>query len=72
MSARKSVLTLLGERKAAAYALSQGIDGDFAEIERTIMRQHYTPERKLTPLWVDALLGAAIGIGWAYFLVIYL
>jgi hypothetical protein len=36
------------------------------------MRQHYTPGRKLTPLWVDALLGAAIGIVWAYFLVIYL
>jgi hypothetical protein len=37
-----------------------------------IMRQHYTPGRKLAPLWVDALWGAAIGIVWAYFLVIYL
>jgi hypothetical protein len=36
------------------------------------MRQHYTPTRTPTPLWVNAIFAAAIGIGWAYLLVTYL
>jgi hypothetical protein len=36
------------------------------------MREHYTPDRKPTPFWVNAIFAAVIGIGWAYILVTYL
>lgn len=36
------------------------------------MREHYTPDRKRTPFWVNAIFAAAIGSGWAYLLVNYL
>jgi len=36
------------------------------------MRQHYTPDTKRVPFWVNALAAAAIGAAWAYLLVTYL
>jgi hypothetical protein len=36
------------------------------------MSEHYTPDRKRTPFWVNAMFAAAVGIGWAYLLVTYL